>query len=81
MGQAQKSSAANACPHCGGTHLYTRRVASGSAEGPYLLAGLGSFMHYAAFDAIVCADCGLTRLFAEPAARENIQSSAEWERL
>jgi hypothetical protein len=63
------------CPHCGGAHLYSRRVASGSGEGPYLLAGLGGFFHFAQFDVVVCARCGLTQLFAEPAAREKLRST------
>jgi hypothetical protein len=81
MTEAGSSSASPSCPHCGGTDLYTRRVSSGGGQGPYFLAGLGSFMHFAEFDAIVCAGCGLTRFFAEPAARQNVRSSADWKRL
>lgn len=69
------------CPHCGGAQLYSRRIAAGSGEGPYLLPGLGSFLHYAQFDVVVCARCGLTQLFAEPDAREKLRSSADWKRL
>jgi hypothetical protein len=81
MSEGGSPSAAKSCPYCGGTDLYTRRVPSGGAHGPYLLAGLGSFMHYADFDVLVCAGCGLTRLFAEPAVRQNVRSSADWKRL
>jgi hypothetical protein len=56
-------------------------VPAGTGHGAYFLAGLGSFLHYAAFDVLVCAGCGLTRLFAEPAARQNVRSSADWKRL
>jgi hypothetical protein len=38
-------------------------------------------MHFAEFDVIVCADCGLTRFFAEPEARENVGSTTDWKRL
>ncbi len=69
-----------ACPHCGGAELYHRRVSSGGAHGPYLLLGLGSFLHYAHFDVVVCADCGLTQFFAEPAARQKVKTS-EWKKL
>ena len=71
----------NVCPNCNGTELYKRRLSSGSGHGPYLLAGLGGFFHFAEFDVVVCADCGLTRLFAEPEARENVRSSTDWKRV
>ena len=70
-----------ACAHCGGTDLYTRRLSAGTGEGPYFLQGLGRFMHYAEFDVIVCAGCGLTCLFAESEACENVKSSENWKRL
>jgi hypothetical protein len=38
-------------------------------------------MHFARFDAVVCAGCGLTRFFAEPEARQNARSNPNWERL
>jgi hypothetical protein len=47
----------------------------------YPLQGLGSYLHYAEFDVVVCADCGLTRFFAEPAARENVRGNSEWKHL
>jgi predicted nucleic-acid-binding Zn-ribbon protein len=70
-----------ACPNCKGTDLYKRRLTSGSAQGPYLLSGLGGFLHRAEFDVVVCADCGLTRFFAEPEARQNVRSNTDWKRL
>jgi predicted nucleic-acid-binding Zn-ribbon protein len=72
---------AKPCPNCGGDQLYSRRLSSGDRYGPYLLRGLGSFIHYAAFDVVVCAGCGLTRFFAEPEARQNVMSNADWKRL
>jgi len=69
------------CPHCSGTELYKRRLGSGGGHGPYLLAGLGRFMHFAQFDVVVCAGCGLTRLFAEPEACQNVRSNADWKRV
>ena len=71
------------CPHCGNDELYTRRLSSagdegGGGGGPYLLAGLGHFMHYAQFDVVVCARCGLTQFFAEPSAREKLESHKHW---
>jgi hypothetical protein len=61
--------------------LYTRRLSAGGGQGPYLLQGLGSFMHFAEFDVVVCAGCGLTWLFAEPEACQNVKSSKDWKSL
>jgi hypothetical protein len=61
-------------PHgvASGGETRRRRLSSGSGHGPYLLAGLGGFFHFAEFNVVVCADCGLTRLFAEPEARDDL---------
>jgi hypothetical protein len=75
------TSLVTSCPNCFGTELYSRRISSGSGEGIYLLPGLGRFLHYAEFDVVLCAGCGLTRLFAEPDARQNARSNADWKRL
>lgn len=40
-----------------------------------------SFMHYAEFDVVICARCGLTQLFAEPDARVKLRSSSDWKKL
>jgi predicted nucleic-acid-binding Zn-ribbon protein len=69
------------CPHCSGTELYKRRLGSGGGHGPYLLAGLGRLMHFAEFDVVVCANCGLTRFFAEPEARQNLRSNTHWKHV
>jgi hypothetical protein len=69
------------CPHCGGNDLYSRRLSSAGSHGPHLLQGLGGFLHYAEFDVVVCASCGLTRFFAEPQARQNVKTNASWKRL
>ena len=80
MSNEANTSPVKQCPHCGGTELYTRRMSS-FGQYLYLLAGLGRFLHYAHMDVVVCADCGLMRLFAEPKARENVRSSKDWKRL
>lgn len=69
------------CPNCSGEELYCRRLSSAGGHGPYLLQGLGSFLHYAEFDVVVCARCGLTRFFAEPEARENVRTNGDWKQL
>jgi predicted nucleic-acid-binding Zn-ribbon protein len=69
------------CPHCGGTELYVRRLSSAGGHGPYLLQGLGSFLHYADFDVVVCAGCGLTRFFAGREARGRVREHQDWKRL
>jgi predicted nucleic-acid-binding Zn-ribbon protein len=76
----QNTPSAKPCPHCAGTELYTRRLSSAGHQ-IYLLRGLGHFLHFAEFDVVVCANCGLTRFFAEPEARQNARSSADWKPL
>jgi hypothetical protein len=68
-------------PHCGGTELYVRRLPSDGEQGPYLLKGLGGFLHFADLDVVVCAGCGLTRFFAEPEARRRVRENQDWRRL
>jgi hypothetical protein len=80
MSDQANTSPGKPCPHCAGTELYSRSMSS-SGEHLYLLAGLGSFLHFAQMDVVVCADCGLMRLFAEPKARANVRSHKEWKRL
>jgi len=79
LSDQENVSSAKPCPHCAGTELYTRRVSTGGES--YLLPGLGRFLHFAQFDVVVCADCGLTRFFAEPEARKNARSNGAWKRL
>jgi predicted nucleic-acid-binding Zn-ribbon protein len=79
--EAQRQSPVKACPHCGGTDLYSRRIPAGGVNSPWLLMGLGSFMHFAECDVVVCADCGLTQLFAEPAACQKLKSSSAWQKV
>ena len=66
------------CPHCGGSELFTRRVST-KVEMP-LLVGLGGFLRFAKFDAVLCADCGHFSLFAEPDARRKVRESNAWRR-
>lgn len=80
MSDQENMSSAKPCPHCAGTELYTHRVSS-AGQTIRLLPGLGSFLHFAEFDVVVCAGCGLTRFFAEPAARQNARSSDAWKQL
>jgi hypothetical protein len=53
---SERSFSVKACPHCGGTDLYTRRIPAGHEHSSRLLQGLGSFMHFAEGDVVVCAD-------------------------
>lgn len=69
------------CPECGGRSLFTRRVDSGGGYGPNLLPGLGGFLSFAKFDVVLCADCGLTRLFASEEARRHLRDAKGWTRL
>jgi hypothetical protein len=72
---------AKTCPNCGGANLYARRASPADIHGTSLLPGLGSFLHFAEVDVVVCADCGLTQLFAEPSAREKVLQNRDWRRI
>jgi predicted nucleic-acid-binding Zn-ribbon protein len=67
------------CLHCGGSRLFTKRVAAGGNHGPNLLEGLGGFLRYARFDVVMCADCGRCEFFADEHAREKVAN--EWRQL
>jgi predicted nucleic-acid-binding Zn-ribbon protein len=69
------------CTYCDSKQLYTRRLATGGGQGPFLLLGLGSFLHFAEFDVVVCSACGLTQFFAEPMACTNVQQSHDWKHV
>ena len=67
------------CPNCGGNTLYEGpATGSGGGEAPAYLAGLGRWFHTAQFVLVVCRDCGLTRFFAEKAARDRLKDSRKW---
>jgi predicted nucleic-acid-binding Zn-ribbon protein len=72
------------CPNCKGRELYKAKRLIGSGGGghaPNYLPGLGSsFLFAAKLEVVVCQDCGLTRFFAAPEARQKLSTSAKWER-
>ena len=70
-----------ACPECGGHSLYQTTDTVSDGHGRILLPGLGSFLCVAEVQIRVCADCGLTRYYAEPAAREKLRTSDRWQAL
>ncbi len=45
------------------------------------LPGLGHFMNPARFHPVICADCGLTRMFIEEKNRVKLKRSSKWERV
>ena len=69
------------CPDCGGVTLYQTSIKSAGPYGPMLLPGLGSLFRFARFEIVVCADCGLTRLYAEPDARAKLSKVRAWKRM
>lgn len=81
MTERANSQLPKTCPHCGGAELYCRRSPSSTNYSPWPLNGLGSFLHVAAFEVVVCEHCGLTQFFAEPSARRKLKSSSLWERV
>ena len=67
------------CPNCGGRTLYQGpATSSGGGHAPNYLPGLGRFLVSAKFVLVVCRDCGLTRFFAQPEARERLRDSGKW---
>jgi predicted nucleic-acid-binding Zn-ribbon protein len=66
------------CPECDGTNLFVTETSSGGGHGPMLLPGLGGFMRLAKFRVRVCADCGLTRFYADPDARVKLPGAKAW---
>ena len=70
-----------ACPHCGGDRLFrsSKPVSAGGGYAPNYLPGLGALWSAGKFHLLVCQDCGLTRMFASPEAREKLATSSKWE--
>lgn len=68
------------CPDCGSRTLYRGpATGSGGGHGPDFLPGLGRhWFQPAEFVLVVCRDCGLTRFYAEPAARKKLGEAKKW---
>ena len=66
------------CPECGGAALYQTSTKSAGPYGPVFLPGLGGLFRFAQFEIVVCGGCGLTRLYAEPGAREKLPKARSW---
>ena len=71
----------HACPECQGPNLYSTTVYSGRGNGVSLLPGLGGFLHFATFNVVVCANCGLTRFYADKSALDKLSKAHQWRRL
>ena len=69
------------CAECGGSQLHQARVPAAGIHGPSFLPGLGGFLDFARFRVVLCADCGLTRFYAEPSARAKVAGSRHWSPL
>ncbi|MFM8469367.1 MAG: hypothetical protein ACKODH_05270 [Limisphaerales bacterium] len=69
------------CPECGSESLYRTTTHANGHHGPALLPGLGGFFRFAQFDVITCADCGLTRFYAETSARAKLPTARQWVRI
>jgi predicted nucleic-acid-binding Zn-ribbon protein len=84
MSEGGPSQHLSMCPECGGGDLYQAATRSGGHHEPMLLPHLNTGflgLKFPMFDVIVCADCGLTRFFAEPDARERMRKSEGWRRV
>jgi DNA-directed RNA polymerase subunit RPC12/RpoP len=72
------------CSSCGGKTLYKTRkpITRGGGYAPNLLPGLTSaFGSGKVVDVVVCADCGLVRLFAQRPALARLPTSDKWGRV
>jgi hypothetical protein len=71
------------CPNCGGRDLYvtTKPISSGGGYAPDLLPGLHAWFRAGKLRAVLCADCGLYRQFADEDARLAVRSSSRWQKL
>ena len=75
------------CPNCGEESIYRARDVSASGRTwPFatpmtLLPKLGHLLTPPTFTVLVCADCGLTRLFADTEARSNLATSNRWTKV
>jgi predicted nucleic-acid-binding Zn-ribbon protein len=75
------NSSLSTCPECGQKNLYTVTTNSGGRYGPMLLPNLGGFLRLPQFRVVTCADCGLTRFYADDNARAKLPISSKWKRL
>jgi hypothetical protein len=75
------------CPYCQPRRLYAcDKVSATAVEGIDLLPGLhgvvlGFLQKPSSFRVVICADCGLTRLFADEEARAKLLSASDWRPL
>lgn len=76
------------CPECGGESLHETITSCGGGYGPDLLSGLGRWglggliqIEFAKFRVVMCEACGLTRFYAEEAARAKLPKAKLWRRI
>jgi predicted nucleic-acid-binding Zn-ribbon protein len=72
---------AKPCPECGQKNLYLATTNAGGGHGPILLPGVNGIFTFAKFQVVVCADCGLTRFFADDQARAKVPTCNKWSRI
>lgn len=72
------------CPSCDSENLYidTRGHAPASYPG-MLLQGIDRKLFFSTIKlhAVICQDCGHTRLFANDSAREKLKTSKRWKKI
>jgi predicted nucleic-acid-binding Zn-ribbon protein len=70
------------CPECGSRDQYQagKPVSAGGGHAPNFLPDLGTWYRPGRFEVVVCADCGLTRYYAEAEARQKLGKAAKWGR-
>lgn len=76
---------AKTCPECGGKDLFETvgTIRAGGGYAPDLLPGLHGWLRGGNMRAVLCADCGLYRQFADGEARERLRTAGngKWKPL
>lgn len=58
-----------------------KTITAGGGYAPDLLPGLHPWYGSGKMRAVLCADCGLYRQYADTDARERVRTSPKWQRL
>jgi len=71
------------CPGCGSQDLYVslNPINAGGGYAPDLLPGLHAWFSSGKMRAVLCAECGLYRQYADANARERVRTSTKWQKL
>ncbi len=70
------------CPNCQSNEVYAyKETVPFTGKHVSYLPGLGTMFSAAYVKPVLCAECGLTRYFAQDDARERVKTNGGWEKL